>query len=64
MNLHSIGMALGLIAAMLAAFLTAAPSAVPEPYDQAVAGIVAACSVGSVYLQRFYAPSPPQQAPP
>lgn len=64
MNLHTIGMALGAIAAALAAFLATGPGLIPEPYDQAVAALVAAFSAASVYLQRTYAPSSPQQAPP
>lgn len=62
MNLHTLGMALGAIAAALAAFLAADPS-IPEPYNQILAGLVAASSAASVYLQRYYAPSPPVQAP-
>ncbi len=64
---HSIGMAAGAIAAALAAFLAADPLTPYPEAAKAVAGLVAALTAISVYLQYQYAPgvtpSPPQPPP-
>ncbi len=58
---HNVGVALGALATAIAAFLALDPNV---PQAQAVLAFTAACSAASVYLQRYYEPGPPQQAPP